>query len=530
MTRMLLLLFTALLPFTTAIAAPIQGKVPSGYTTLVISSGKADSATTSSFRVTAAGDRSKLFLLKQGKLVASVIAGVRYKNKNYTYAAARKAKLCAKSGAKLLMGLKSSKKLNVGRIKVSAADGVAYLDAALTAGIDNSSGISVGDKSKCLPDATAKTLGLGSAVGMQALKVVSSTSDDGDGDGLPDILDVDDDDDGVMDSYDSSDGSAPTTEFTAKVFSNLKLEVSQSLNLYTDSDGTLSSSERDGAAASIGLAMQVAGGTVQPTELNCGGLSYCSAGGTGRANGLAFPDAVDSDTDGYGLIANGPTGDFQLQPQVSSSSDINGGDTYIQVVTDSSTGKETEVPVLLNFVFRTTPAVKSLEMGGVTRGFVYPATASMSGSTNNPVVAPAGWDGKVKVTAYRPQRPGIPAASEGSYVDIGNSKISIDIPNAPCTGSGGCSGNGPGNCGPTYYTTTDSNLTASGGTLKDTRGDQDTDLINPSAAEVNFVIDLDGCLASRGLTLSSGQKVALDLQFRSEDGDNAAQKFYISRP
>lgn len=530
--KLIILTLCALLLVSLSSAATVEGKSPKGYTTMLISSGAADTSTSSSFSLSPKSKKYKLFLLKNGSLAASVVAAVRYKNKNYSFADAKKQKLCAKSGAKVLMGFNSSAKQKLGTLKISANDGIAYLDTLLATGLDSSSAVAISNKSKCLPAATARSLGMGSiSKGVVKLKAILASSDDGDGDGMPDPLDVDDDNDGVMDGYDTSDGSSASSALSAKVFSNLKLEVSQSLNLYTDADGVLSSSELDAAAGQIGLAMQVAGGTTNATELNCGGLSYCSTGGTGFANNISFPDSVDSDSDGFGTITNGPTGDFQLQPRVTASTQIKGGDTFVQVVTDASS-LETEVPVLLNFVFSTTPAIKTLSMGGVASSIVYPANPSMSGSTNNPVTAPAGWDGKMTVTAYRPQRPGIPAAGEGPYVDIGNSKISIDIPNATCnaTTSGGCSGNGPGNCPLSSYTTTDPNLSTSGDTLKDTKGDANTDLTNPSAAELNFVVDVYSCLATRGITFAAGQKVGIDLQFRSDDGDNAAQKFYIRRP
>ena len=57
--------------------------------------------------------------------------------------------------------------------------------------------------------------------------------------------------------------------------------------------------------------MQVPDGDA--VELDCLGLSYCSAGGTGRAlEGGAFPGDYDVDADGFGAIFRGTTGDFQL--------------------------------------------------------------------------------------------------------------------------------------------------------------------------------------------------------------------------
>ena len=67
------------------------------------------------------------------------------------------------------------------------------------------------------------------------------------------------------------------------------------------------------------------------SRLDCGGLSYCSAGGSGYSaepfpNGLPFPGSFDQDGDGFGTITAGPTGDFQLHTRAPSDK-IGSGDT-----------------------------------------------------------------------------------------------------------------------------------------------------------------------------------------------------------
>jgi hypothetical protein len=184
---------------------------------------------------------------------------------------------------------------------------------------------------------------------------------------------------------------------------------------------------------------------------------------------------------------------------------------------------------MLNFIFNATPEVASLTMGSTTVAPVYPATEGMQGSANNPFVAPGSWDKRLTLVAYRPQRPGISAAGEGALVDIGNSKISIDLPNNPCvaSGGGGCSGQNTSRCSLSSYSETDSNLSLEGEALKDSRVDQDTDTSNPSANQITFTVDLSSCLSE---SWDSGEKLGIDLQFSNDVGDNAAQKFYIQLP
>jgi hypothetical protein len=359
-------------------------------------------------------------------------------------------------------------------------------------------------------------------------------SEDQDRDGLIDILDVDADGDGVLNGYDSDDGleSEPISDAvdTFRVFSNLKVGIENSINKYTSN---LTEESINNSAASVTLAMEVAGGNTNATELDCLGLSYCSSSGTGRYNNQPFPDNYDDDSDGAGLMSVGPSGDFQLSTLVSSADQINAGDAYVETVTDSGDSAETEVPGMLNFVFRTQPAVVSMAFGrgvetATTTTFTYPAVSGMSGSQSSPVVAPADWDGKLTVVAYRPQRPGFEAAGEGEYVDLGNSLITLDIPNDACSG-GGCPP-GPGNCSAASYTTSDANLATDPNGLRDQRGDVDTDTATPSSAQLTFTVDLQNCLGSRWSNWTTGEDLSIDLQFRSDDGDNAAQKFFVRKP
>lgn len=368
-----------------------------------------------------------------------------------------------------------------------------------------------------------------SAFSAKALKPLASDPLDNDGDGAPNEADIDDDNDGVTDNYDGG-GESSGTGTTFRVFSNLKVEMPQSLNVNAVS---VTQAQIDSLMeANTTLAVQVQATGADTSELDCAGLTYCSAGGTGVAlNGsTAFPGAAgganDADSDGLGEITAGGTGDFQLRTGADAAS-IGTGDLLTQLVTSGGTTSSTAT-AMLGFTFNTTPAVKTIAINtDPATTITYPVSNTDAGTANNCFVAPSAGDISVTLTAWRPQRPGIPAAGEGTYVDIGNSIITVDIPNAPCpTGtSGGCSGNGPGNCGTARMTESDANLETSSGLMRDTASDTDADAANT----YTFTLDLTGCLTDGGVSWAPGEKVFLDLQMRNEVGDNAAQKFCIQR-
>ncbi len=513
----------------------VKAKVSSGYQLLAYASSDGSvskSASSGAVEVDlSSGSSGRLYLIDQetGALGANVMLAVKKGAKYYTWKEAKAQKICG-GRAQAIYGFKiKGNKLTVGAIKVKSGWG--YTTAALSKSLlDKAASGTI--NSRCEPTGNAATLGYGT-IAAQKIKVrkgisIQAEGDDSDSDGLINSFDADDDDDGIIDSYD------PDTSFTTppagtvateiKLFSNIKPEIQQSLNAYTE---TVTDARIDTLVARSNLAIQVAGGSTLATELDCGALAYCSAGGTGSNLGREFPEEFDSNGDGKGTITPGSTGDFQLTTGASKSS-IGGGDVLVEEVTNSD-GTVSSIPVMLNFIFNTTPAVASLTMGSTSVTPTYPASEGMVGTANNPFTAPAGWDKKLTITAYRPQRPGISGAGEGSLVDIGNSRISIDIPNLPCSsgGSGGCSGMNTSRCGASSYSESDANLSIEGEGLKDLRADQDTDTANPTANQVTFTVDVSTCISE---TWDSGEKLALDLQFSNDVGDNAAQKFYVQIP
>ena len=511
---------------TSALAAqkPITGTLsaaPSkGTKVLAISdSGKSATGTISKgkFSVVPADSTARLYLLKGGKITGQIVL-------SKCKGSAKNPKSC--SVTQVYTVFKSGKALG----KLSKA-GKAYVVKAVSLGSVVSSSKVAAQRS--VPEGLASN-GLGGTLKAarvlnRYVSVAASSTADVDGDGLVEAVDVDDNNNGVIDNYDTTPVTQPTNTF--RIFSNFKLSIEESLNLHATG---LSTVLVDTAMQKVQtLAIGVAGTTGETTELDCGGLTYCSAGGTGAAppeSGTAFPgtagSSLDPDGDGYGTITKGATGDFQLRTNASSSA-IAAGDTLIERVAGAD-GVERQIPGILNFVFTSTPAIKSFAVNGGAETTIDYTVANRFGSMDRCILVPATGTVAFTVTGWRPQRPGVAAAGEGSYVDLGNSKITIDIPNSPVPTSGSGGGAGPGNCAVSAYSESDPNLSTGGDSLQDNKGDVDAS----SSNTYQFTVDVTSCLATgRGgpITWNAGEKLSIEVQFRSQDGDNASQRICLMR-
>ena len=192
---------------------------------------------------------------------------------------------------------------------------------------------------------------------------IKADSTDSDSDGLVDAIDSDDDGDGTIDNYDKSTSASVGNTF--KVFSNFKAGIENSINKHTTG---LDKAKIDNLTSTIqSLAIQVSGNASDTVELDCGGLDYCSSGGTGMTSegSNPFPGTAggtgDPDGDGYGTITKGSTGDFQLLTKTTSDK-IGSGDSFIEYVTDTGS-TVTNYTGMLNFAFNSNPALKTLAVG-----------------------------------------------------------------------------------------------------------------------------------------------------------------------
>ena len=507
----------------TAAAKPkaISGKLSkSGYTIVALASNGTARATAvkgKNFKVTPPAQKVTLHLRSAGGVYAGpVVVGVKGR---------KRAIVGVKAGAKL-GAVRISKGYAKPRRKLSKR----YVDRSATARAKK--GVPLG-------------AGLFGRVKAKADGAAGQGRDQ-DGDGLPGAFDVDDDGDLVLDNVEARSasgarmsavppppppGGVPGPPRPAaqgfNVFSNLKLDLSESLNANA---AAVTEAQIDAVMSTHQtVAIQVPSGDV---ELDCGGLSYCSKGGTGIAMGNggnpdpanAFPDAFDSDGDGFGLLKAGSTGDFQLLTGATAA-EIGSGDAFVERVTRG--GAESEIPGILNYVFSTTPALRSWTEGATSGTVTYPVPAGGAGTAANPVPVSATGDVIVAMTFWRPQRKAIPGSGEGSdWVDIGRLRYTADVPNAPVAAGPGAPGaRGPGNCAASAYSTADPNLKVGGDGVEDSSADRPS---NP-ANTLTFSVNLTRCLAAAGVAWLSGETLQVDIQARSSFGDNAAQKVSFRR-
>lgn len=536
-----------------AASGKLTGK--SGLTTIAVKAGKTITAPAGKFSMSLPSGSDAVRLYQQGsngRLAGAVVAGIKKGSKYYNFTAAKKAKLCKKAGVLAVMGFKVSDKkgLNIGTIKKSGS--VYYVAADLTKAQLATAATAQVDAG-CAPLASGANLGLilPSGKSFSALGVSAKAGDanDKDGDGLINQLDVDADNDGVLNAYDT-DTQLQTGQF--RVFSNLKLDLAQSVNVNALKNGGITDDVQmrgliDASMQSAEtLAIQVVGDPASQVELDCGALNYCKSGGSGAVMGQGpqgntpFPgnpgDAIDPDSDGKGTITRGNTGDFQLKTNALSSQ-IGAGDVLTEVVDEGAAGAY-QVTSMLNFAFITTPGIKTLQLGaGAVQEVHYPATEQSAGGRQNCLVAPATGDVVVTIEAWRPQRFGISGAGEGTYVDIGNSNINIDLPNGPQLPGPGGGSQGAGLC-VRGFSTSDPNLnlstvpspSGSQQRLKDLKSDEDASVSNT----YTFTINLSECLSNPGggrspVAWNAGESLNVDLQMSNSSGDNAAQKFCVTR-
>jgi hypothetical protein len=435
----------------------------------------------------------------------------------------------AGKGTKVVVGLRGGGRL--GTVKVKRGYGLAHapkraLDKSRTARARK--GVPVGAR------VLGRVAGRSKGSGRAGLDV--------DRDGVPAAFDVDDDGDLLLDNVDRASARTPkqtpvtppnpslpvgppgpggagppgaSAGFT--LFSNLKLDIGLSLNANA---GAVTDAQIDATLASYAtLAIAVPAG--DEVELDCLGLAYCSAGGTGTTleGNKRFPDDVDADADGFGTITRGSTGDFQLHPGATSA-EIGSGDSYIERVTTGSS--ETTAAGTLNYVFSTTPALTAFTTAAGSGTISYPVAPGGLGTDQNPI--PSG--SPINLTFWRPQRKAIAGSGEGSgFVDIGHLTYSADIPNGPSAlGSPGGGPGAGGNCQGRYASTdTDATVTRDGVL------DKADDRAAAAANTLSFTVDVDACLAANSVTWAVGDKLGIDIQARAAQGDNAAQKIWFKR-
>lgn len=402
--------------------------------------------------------------------------------------------------------------------------------------------------------------------GKSALKGYDGVGYDTDLDGVPNVFDIDDNGNLILDNVDRTgrtgilarrafarqaicpappaaltpgcipptpggggSGTSPTaTEF--RMFSNFKLTNTTNINLYLGGTTAAVQPLIDAAFPStLTLATQIVGAT--SGTLDCLGNTYCAPHVTA---GVTYPlvNGAAATFAGTALgISNGTTNDAQITPGASTS-DIGSGNAFIENAGGAA------YPGVLNFVFNTAPAVYAYQttVSAAEQVITYdPVTGRATGNIGMDPATPitVGSDGVITLKWWRPQRPAVSGeASATGWIDIGGLQYTADAPNAPKSATGVPIGTGPGNCALTSYSNPVSNGTAftNGGTagVQDPALDAATNPAAPTANLLQFTVNAKTCFGEATWNLlTSGATFDFDIQARSLYGDNAARKLYF---
>ncbi|MBK6763412.1 MAG: hypothetical protein IPG68_09110 [Micrococcales bacterium] len=356
---------------------------------------------------------------------------------------------------------------------------------------------------------------------------------DRDADGVPDVIDIDDDGDLVIDNVDRSKAArtaqAALTEETVQPDS---IHVKSLLGAPLWRTGNANSPALvDAIGAADGLWGQQLMIEIAPgdfVELDCGGanqatprtegLVYCSHGGTGYAevgyrNLPPFPDAFDPDGNGMGNLTPNPTGavgDALALITRATASQIGTGDVLVERITDN--GVQSQLTGTLQYMFATVPALVSYDDGhGGPVAVQYPVAYGEPGSLQNgfPVAADSNGHVVVTLTFWRPQRAAIPPET-APWIDMGHLSYGVGIYS---TGQE-CPRSSFSNPGPSLVEA-DSAFSRTGARYTDQADDQPA---NP-ANLLSFTVDLTDCLSAHGRTFEPGTTGDFDLEAKACGGD-----------
>lgn len=361
---------------------------------------------------------------------------------------------------------------------------------------------------------------------------------DRDADGIPDVIDIDDDGDRIIDNVDRSKTARAAQSTSQLPHQWIKSFLGRALFQTANADVPALSDRITSAFKGLTLMIGIAQGDA--VELDCGGsnqtpprpegLSYCSRGGTGTTadpRQLAFPDAFDPDGNGMGNLTPSPTRPstgndaFFLGPNAAPDQ-IGTGDTLIQRVTNKD-GGQTQVTDTVQYLFTTVPTLVAYDDGQGDAGTVdYPVAYGAPGNLDNGFPVKARPDGRVSVrlTFWRPQRPPIPPET-APWMDIGHLTYGMQIYSTglACPDDAFSDPVAPLAAAPTAYA-------FGGGALSDQAGDRPADPANT----LTFTIDLTTCLAAHGRSFPVGGTQGFDLSAMTCGGERCTAAGQSSGP
>jgi hypothetical protein len=415
-------------------------------------------------------------------------------------------------------------------VKPGAALGAIRIDAgyAVASELSESTWKRFVDTTRTAQSALGLPIGIGNFGLVRSTRTDGGAVNDTDLDGVPDSLDIDDDGDLILDDYDTTAATARAAQGGRTQFSDgSHLQAVTALGAFRSEDAVnadggstdqqiFASERRQGVLEFLWSGLDEGSG-----EIDCGALSYCSAGGTGafgfnsvppagsRDNVQPFPGAFDGDGDGFGsLVAGGPSpampaagGRTMGIYHGATAEEIQAGDVLIEKGTIG--GAEQESATALGFVFATYPVLAAYDDGqGDSASFSYPNSGA-------PVPVRAGPTGAItlRLSFWRPQRlrlPGEPGT--GRWMDVGNLAWTI-------YGAGGsmhpnCQQADLSDPSDTLQALTASPMPAQdslAGGYQDVMGDQPASATNT----LSFTLNLSACVTRNGNTFAIGSTTSI---------------------
>ena len=382
---------------------------------------------------------------------------------------------------------------------------------------------------------------------IKSVKIKDSVSDvgaDSDLDGVPDVLDIDDDNDTIPDDRDSGGGSMIST-----LYLNFASTVNAHLGNLNDASiqATLAGENIFGLTFFISVSDALAGGTgghvvCDPSQVIC--RSQADGGTTSIYSGVSESDpAVKNqiwsgfNADGSGkpnleLISFGSSNVLvaAIQPR---SAAFSAGEALTANVTNGSRTLGSRIFTVLPPVI-SSPMLLSYDSGAGTTTVDYTNPSAPGSSSGSPIVLTRN---TMVFNFYPPQREAITGVeADGAYRDIGNSRIGILLGGAGISQEFTCAG---------FYSALSTNLTEApasvsmpGGTVLGQSGavlwpitDATSDVLHTEGALKSFTVDLAGCLnrggASPGSYLATITYAGSDTNFGAP---RSGQNVFITIP
>ena len=366
-----------------------------------------------------------------------------------------------------------------------------------------------------------------------------------DADGVPDLLDIDDDNDGIPDDRDSGGGgmiSALYLDFAHTINAHLgNLNPTSIANIFSSENvfsltmflGTSNLSGATGAHVECGASQVICRSSAD------GGSTSYYTGVSESNNSVRGQRWSDYNADGSGKpnlepITFGGGGEVVMvgavQPR---SADFRAGDLITANVTNGSSILGTRVFTILPPSI-SSPMLHSYNVGAGTMVVDYAGGFPTGRNSGDPIVMTGN---TITMNFYPPQRDAIPGVeTDGAYRDLGHSKIGVLVGGAGISSEFTCAGLYSNlSTGLTEIPTSESmpggEISSSAGAVLWPIEDLTPDTVTTDGALKSLTIDLAACLSRASITPGIYTITLTYAGASSQFGPSrAAQNIYISVP